>query len=224
MDLPIIWQDDAMLAVNKPSGLLALPDGYKAHLPHVRLLLEPSYGRVWIVHRLDRETSGVMVLARSAAAHRALNTQFEQHHVEKVYHAIVIGVPEWETLTVELPLRSNVGHRRRTAVDTARGKPSITHLRVLKSWRAFSLVEARPATGRTHQIRAHLAACGFPVAGDPLYGPPATPETASRFKRSMLHALSLSLAHPVSGEMLTLQAPYPEDFQSALEVLEREID
>ena len=217
MDLPVVWLDEALLAVNKPCGLLALPDGYDPHAPHLRSVLEPAYGRLWIVHRLDKETSGLVLLARSAAAHRALNTLFEQRQVEKVYHAVVVGIPPWQELTVDLPLRSNVGRRRRSAVDMRGGKTAQTHLHLLRSLGAFSLLEARPATGRTHQIRAHLAACGFPVAGDPLYGPG---DPGAVFPRLMLHALSLRLAHPLSGEPLALEAPYPDDFLSTLSNLE----
>ncbi len=218
MDLPVVWLDDAILAVNKPSGLLALPDGYDPTAPHLRSLLEPAYGRLWIVHRLDRETSGLVLLARSAAVHRALNTQFEQRQVEKTYHAVVIGLPPWQALTVDLPLRSSVGRRKRSAVDLQRGKPAQTQLYRLQDLGAFCLLEARPATGRTHQVRAHLAACGFPIAGDPLYGPGDAVQPT--FARLMLHALSLRLAHPLTGDPLSLVAPYPDDFQSTLSNLE----
>jgi 23S rRNA-/tRNA-specific pseudouridylate synthase len=120
----ILWQDNVLVVLNKPAGLLTLPDGYHPDLPHLRSVLEPHLGRLWIVHRLDRETSGVILLARSAAAHRALNNQFEQQRIEKRYHAIVRGAPQWEQHTVDLPLRANVGRRKRTAVDNLQGKPA----------------------------------------------------------------------------------------------------
>jgi len=221
MSLPVVWLDDALLVVNKPSGLLALPDGYDPSAPHLRSMLEPVYGRLWIVHRLDRETSGLVLLASSAAVHRTMNTQFEQRQVEKIYHAIVIGLPPWQALTVNQPLRINVGRRRRTAVDPLRGKPAETQLYRLQDLGAFSLVEARPTTGRTHQIRAHLAACGFPIAGDPLYGPGEAAQTP--FARLMLHALSLRLVHPFTGEPLALKAPYPDDFQTVMSRLEKHL-
>src|SRR5512138_2201442 len=107
MDLEIIHQDEAILVANKPAGLSTLPDGYDSSLPHVKSLLEQQFGRLWIVHRLDKDTSGVLLLARTAQAHRLLNQQFEQHQVLKVYHALVAGSPGWEEKTVDLPLRAN---------------------------------------------------------------------------------------------------------------------
>src|SRR5512136_1995664 len=118
--VPILYIDDVLLVINKPAGLPSLPDGYDPAAPHVRSLLEPYFGRIWIVHRLDRGTSGVLLLARSAEAHRALNTQFDQRQVRKTYHALIVGSPDWEVKTVDLPLRADVGHKHRTAVDPAR--------------------------------------------------------------------------------------------------------
>src|SRR5512136_520643 len=101
--VPILYIDDVLLVIDKPAGLPSLPDGYNPATPHVRSLLEPIFGRVWFVHRLDRDTSGVLLLARSAAAHRILNTQFDQRQVKKVYHALVYGSPDWVAKTVDLP-------------------------------------------------------------------------------------------------------------------------
>lgn len=221
----ILWQDEALVVLNKPAGLLTLPDGYDPQLPHLRALLEPHLGRLWIVHRLDRQTSGVILLARSASAHRMLNAQFEQQRVEKRYHAIVQGAPDWEYLTVDLPLRANVGRRGRTAVDEVTGKKASTSLKLLEHLDApglgtYSLVEASPHTGRTHQIRAHLAAIGLPVAGDPLYGP-RQPSLEGLFPRTALHAWQLTVSHPLSGEIHTWHAPYPQDFDAALQTLKQ---
>ena len=202
--LDILFCDETILVIDKPAGLHTLPDGYDPSLPHVRGLLEPEFGRLWIVHRLDRETSGVLVLARTAQAHRSLNTQFERHQTQKVYHALVMGGPDWQDTSVRLPLRINVGHRHRTAVDLGRGKPAVTHLRVLERYEQTTLVEAAPETGRTHQIRAHLAALGHPIVGDELYGGIPSPEGL------YLHARSLEITHPLTGERMKLTAENPK--------------
>jgi hypothetical protein len=133
MPMPVVtvlFCDDAVLVVNKPAGLLTLPDGYHPEAPHLKSVLEPLYGRLWIVHRLDRDTSGAIVLARSPGAHRSLNEQFAHHQVGKTYHALLVGEVNWEEKTIDLPLRIDVGHRHRTVVDLQRGKPATTHLRV----------------------------------------------------------------------------------------------
>ncbi len=210
----ILWADASLLVINKPAGLRSLPDGYDPARPHVRLLLEPQFGRLWMVHRLDKETSGVLLLARSAAAHRALNTLFERHQVRKWYHAIAAGTPDWQEQTVDLPLRPNGDRRHRTVVDPIHGKPAVTHLRLLQRFSSASLVEAQPETGRTHQIRSHLAASGLPILGDALYGGPTLPELPVDFLA--LHAFALELTHPESRQMMRFEAPYPLAFQSAI--------
>jgi RluA family pseudouridine synthase len=221
----LLHLDEHLLVLDKPSGLAVLPEGWDAAAPHVRSLLEPLYGPLWIVHRLDKETSGVLLLARSAQAHRDLNGQFEGRRVEKVYHALASGDPAWQEQAVSLPLRANVGRRHRTAVDPERGKPAETTLRVLERFGDASLVEAAPHTGRTHQIRVHLWALGHPVLGDPLYtllGAPDLPAKRSGalpLERLGLHALSLAIAHPLTGARVQFRAPYPPEFSAALEKL-----
>lgn len=217
--LPVLFIDETLLAIDKPAGLPSLPDGYNPAAPHVRSLLEPHYGRVWIVHRLDRGTSGVLLLARSAEAHRALNQQFDQRQVTKVYHALVNGSPDWKEKTVDLPLRIDVGHKHRTTIDSLRGKPAVTHLRVLERFAGYTLVEAVPETGRTHQIRAHLAVLGHPLVADELYGRSPAGDAPPVMPRLGLHARRLTITHPVLHSMLHFEAPYPEDFSQALEQL-----
>jgi RluA family pseudouridine synthase len=221
--IPILYVDDILLVINKPAGLPSLPDGYQAETPHVRSLVEPHFGRVWIVHRLDRGTSGVLLLARTAEAHRALNSQFDQRQVSKIYHALVRGSPGWDSKTVDLRLRVDVGHRHRTVVDARRGKPAVTHLRVLERFAAYTLVEASPETGRTHQVRAHLAAIGYPLAGDELYGGNPTGASNPILARLGLHAWQLTIEHPLQRTTLHFEAPYPEDFVQALERLQGEL-
>jgi RluA family pseudouridine synthase len=222
--IPILWDDDALLVVNKPAGLPTLPDGYDPAAPCLVRLLQERHGRLWVVHRLDRPTSGVLVLARHAAAHRALNLQFDRREVHKVYHALVVGAPAWEERTVDLPLCADGDRRHRTVVDRVRGKPASTHFRVLRRGAGCALVAAQPQTGRTHQIRAHLAALGQPLAGDELYGglsarllAPGSPEQPL-IGRPALHAWSLTLRHPVNSTEVICQAPYSADFAAALQL------
>ena len=213
----IIYKDEALLVIDKPAGLLSLPDGHDPAKPHLRSILEPDYGRLWIVHRLDRETSGVMVLARNEDAHRDLNNQFSERQVSKVYHALVLGNPGWDEKVVELPLRSNVGRRGRTMVDLKKGKDAITHYRVLERFDDVTKVEARPKTGRSHQIRVHLYSIGHPVLSDPLYGSGHRSAWAGRLA---LHAFSLDICYPQTGERVVFETPYPSDFATTIQNLQ----
>jgi len=208
----ILHEDAELIIVNKPAGMPVLPDGWEKDAPYLVKLLEERYGKLWVVHRLDKITSGVMVIARTAKAHRGLNMQFEQHEAQKVYHAIVSGEPEWDQHTARHPLRMDVGHSHRTVVDHSKGKPSETSFRVLERYSGFSLMEAVPATGRTHQVRVHAYALGFPLLGDMLYSAPETELIA----RPALHAQSLTFTHPATGERVTFTAAYPRDFAEAL--------
>jgi RluA family pseudouridine synthase len=209
----ILYQDEFLLAVNKPAGLPTLPDGYQRDAPCLIDLLNQQFDRVWVVHRLDRDTSGVIVFARTAEVHRALNIAFDSRQIHKVYHAIVIGTPEWDEHLIDLPLRPDGDRRHRTVIDRARGKPALTRVRVLERFAQHTLIEAQPETGRTHQIRVHLAALDLPLAGDGLYG---GKDAAALIQRSALHARSIEFTHPVTHEAVALAAPYPDDFASAL--------
>jgi RluA family pseudouridine synthase len=219
-ELAVIFSDEHIIVVNKPAGLPTLPDGYDKAAPHLAQALAPDFGKVWIAHRLDRGTSGVMVVARSAEAHRSLNMQFDGREVKKAYHALIAGEPPWEEYTVRFPLRTDGDRKHRTVIDHGKGKPAVTHLRVLERCGAHTLIEARPETGRTHQIRAHLAALRLPVLGDPLYGGAAA--TAGAFiDRTALHAFSLAFRHPSTKQALSFEAPYPPDFARALRTVRR---
>lgn len=212
--MDILYQNSHLLIVSKPAGLPVLPDGWEKDAPYLVKLLEEEYGKLWIVHRLDKTTSGVMVFARDAEAHRSLNRQFETHEAEKIYHAIVEGKPKWNEKTTKYPLRVNVGHKHRTVVDDKNGKPSETRFRVIKRYQDSALIEAKPMTGRTHQIRVHAYALGHPLLGDTLYGASETDVIA----RPALHAHSLAFAHPQTGEQLKFIAERPQDFATALKL------
>jgi RluA family pseudouridine synthase len=211
----ILFADEHILVINKPAGLPVLPDGWEKDAPYLVKMLEEQFDKIFIVHRLDKTTSGVMVFARTAEAHRALSMQFEGHEADKVYHAIVEGNPNWNEKVAKFPLRANVGKKHRTSVDDKRGKPSETRFRVLKRYQAWALVEAKPMTGRTHQVRVHAYALGHPLLGDVLYSASETDLIA----RPALHAYSLTITHPTTGERLTFKAEQPDDFVSALEHL-----
>jgi len=211
----IIYEDEYILVVDKPAGLPVLPDGWEKDAPYLVKTLEEEYGKIWIVHRLDKITSGVMVFARDAETHRTLNIQFEERQAEKVYHAIVEGTPQWNEKIAKHPLRINVGHKHRTGVSDKYGKPSETRFKVIKRYQEAALIEARPVTGRTHQIRVHAYALGHPLLGDILYGASETHLIA----RPALHAHSLTFTHPQRGERQTFSAERPQDFVETLELL-----
>src|SRR5688572_4319191 len=211
----ILHEDEHLLVLDKPAGLPVLPDGWEKDAPYLVRMLEDEYGKIWIVHRLDKITSGVIVFARAAETHRALNIQFENHEAQKTYHAIVEGNPKWEEKVAKHPLRANVGHKHRSMVDDKHGKPSETRFRVIKRFPEAALVEAKPMTGRTHQIRVHAYALGHPLVEDFLYGA----KDMYGLSRPMLHAKSLSFIHPATKERVKFSAPHPTDFEDALKIV-----
>jgi RluA family pseudouridine synthase len=213
--MKIIHEDQYLIVVDKPAGLSVLPDGWEKDSDYLVKSLEEQYGKIFIVHRLDKITSGVMVFALDVETHRALNTQFENHEAQKTYHAIIEGNPKWEEKVANFALRSNVGHKHRTMVDDKNGKPSETRFRVIKRLEEAALVEAKPMTGRTHQIRVHAYALGYPLVEDFLYGA----RDQYGLPRPMLHAQSLSFIHPKTNEKVKFSAPHPPDFEEALERL-----
>ena len=224
MTLSIIYSDKELLIVNKPPGIATVPGGWEKDAPNLVELLEADLGRVWIVHRLDKITSGAIVFARTAEAHRTLSLLFESRSVTKTYHTIVCGAPRWNEHTARHPLRINVGHGHRTVVDHVKGKPAKTRFHVLERFavpapdRGYALLEAMPATGRTHQIRAHLAALGFPILADSLYGAPLVGQDSILSPhRPALHAYSLEFEF--NGTPFSFTAPYPDDFAQALQKL-----
>lgn len=210
-----IYVDQMVLVINKPAGLPVLPDGWDKDAPYLLGLLEGGFGKIWVVHRLDKITSGVMVFARTAEAHRALNQQFERHEIQKLYHALCNGEPNWNEHFARHPLRIDVGHSHRSVANNSRGIKAETRFQVIERFGWASLLEAVPGTGRTHQIRVHAYALGFPLLGDTLYSAPKT----DLISRPALHARSLTIVHPGSGDRLTYTAAYPDDFSAALKAL-----
>ena len=201
-----LYTDTNILVVNKPAGLATVPGSWEVDSASLVKDLETDYGRLWVVHRLDKVTSGLVVFARNPEAHRLLSMQFEHHQTHKLYHAIVLGVPAWDDHIARHPLRVNVGHSHRTIVDNAKGKPSETAFHVLERFNGHTLLSAAPATGRTHQVRVHAYALGFPILGDSLYSAPETGLIA----RPALHAYSLDFTF--EDKPFDFTAPYPPDF------------
>jgi 23S rRNA pseudouridine1911/1915/1917 synthase len=230
-----IHEDDQLLVLNKPAGLVVHPGAGVRSGTLVHALL--ARGERWstiggeerpgIVHRLDRGTSGAMVVARNDAAHRHLAAQFKNRKVSKLYLALVWGEVEPERFTVDAALGRDRRARRRMSTRTAKPRSALTEFRVIRRFSGFTLVEARPLTGRTHQIRAHLKNVGHPLVGDAEYGGErwrSLPEGELRermrgFKRLALHASSLAFEHPSLGRRETYEAPLPREFRDLLEAI-----
>ena len=227
IELTIVYQDAHVLVIDKPVGLVVHPGAGNPHGTLLNALLhhDPKLAelpRAGIVHRLDKDTSGLMVVARTLPASTALVEMLSRHAVERQYEAVVLG-----TLvaggTVDAPIGRHMGDRLRQAVrDEEDGKRAVTHYRLRERFRAHSVVQCNLETGRTHQIRVHMAHIHHPLVGDPLYGGGlklprrATPElvTALRgFRRQALHAERLAFVHPVSGEAMSFEAPRPDDME-----------
>jgi RluA family pseudouridine synthase len=225
----ILEADDAIIAVNKPAGLRVIPDGYDPSLPYLAGLVQDLMGKVWVVHRLDKETTGVVLFARNAEVHRALNQQFQQRAVKKEYRCLVLGVPEWKTMTISLPLKVDGDRGHRTVVHHQDGKAAETEVQVLQIFEEISYVAALPRTGYTHQIRTHLSAVGFPLLQDPLYKSrlPLSPAQVNALRmtpslpiqRTALHAFQISFTHPLTSQFSSIQAQEPEDFRATIDLL-----
>ncbi|KAA1188340.1 23S rRNA pseudouridine(1911/1915/1917) synthase RluD [Pseudohalioglobus sediminis] len=235
IDLDILYEDEHILVLNKPAGLVVHPaaghaDGtlvnaLLAHAPQMAQL--PRGG---IVHRLDMETSGIMVAAKSLLAHHDLVAQLQARTVKRQYTAVCIGVMTGGG-TVDEPIGRHPRQRKKMAVLAAGGKPAITHYRVIRRFGHHTCISVSLETGRTHQIRVHMAHRHYPLVGDPVYGGrPRIPKGASdelvtalrQFPRQALHAQALGLFHPESGEAMEFECPLPADMQQLLATLERE--
>ena len=219
--ITLLAEDDDLLAVAKPAGMVAHPayrhpDGTLADFVFA-YAARCGYSRPWLLHQLDRETSGVVLFARSERARRALVRQFEQRRVVKRYLAVVVGALPDEG-EISAPLRRDPADRRRVIVAEA-GKPTHTRYRVLAASDGFALALVEPLTGRTHQIRAHLAHRGAPLAGDALYGGASEATLAAGIGRALLHAWELRFRHPATSATAAICAPIPSDMRAALSTL-----
>jgi 23S rRNA pseudouridine1911/1915/1917 synthase len=223
LPLDIVFQDAAILVINKPAGLVAHPGSgnWSGTLMNALLHHDPGLKevpRAGIVHRLDKDTSGLLVVARTLAAQTALVRQLQARSVKREYLAVALGAVAKEG-SVNAPIARHPVSRVKMAV-VPEGKPAITHYQVIRAFRGATLLTCRLETGRTHQIRVHMAHLGHPLLGDPVYGRGVV-SGLPPFPRQALHAARLGLIHPVSGEAMTWDAPLPEDMQGLLDELER---
>ncbi|APF33668.1 RNA pseudouridine synthase [Microbacterium arborescens] len=225
-DLGIVYDDDDIVVVDKPAGVAAHPSlgwdgptvlGALAAAGY-RIATTGAAERQGVVHRLDVGTSGLMVVAKSERAYIALKRAFKEREVEKIYHAVVQGHPDPLAGTIDAPIGRHPSHSWKFAVTPA-GKDSVTHYETLEAFPGASLLEIHLETGRTHQIRVHMAAHRHPCVGDPLYGGDPTLSARLGLTRQWLHAHRLAFDHPVSGEWSTFTSPYPADLARALETL-----
>jgi len=235
IDLDIVHEDGSILVLNKPAGLVVHPAAGHADGTLVNALLAHApelaqLPRAGIVHRLDMETSGIMVVARSLTAHHHLVAQLQARTVKREYCAVCIGAMTGGG-TVDAPMGRHPRQRKKMAVLAFGGKPAITHYRVTRRFGHHTRITVNLETGRTHQIRVHMAHRHYPLVGDPLYGGrPRIPKAASAeliealrgFPRQALHAQALGLIHPESGEEMRFECPLPADILALLDVLERE--
>ncbi len=225
-ELGIVHDDDDIVVVDKPTGVAAHPSlGWEG--PTVvgalaaagfRVATSGAPERQGVVHRLDVGTSGLMVVAKTESAYTALKHAFKDRTVEKIYHTVVQGHPDPLAGTIDAPIGRHPHHQWKFAV-TPDGKPSVTHYETLEAFPGASLLEIHLETGRTHQIRVHMAAHRHPCVGDPLYGADPTMSARLGLSRQWLHAHQLAFAHPATGEWVQFTSPYPDDFQHALRLL-----
>ncbi len=206
----VLYQDEDMLVLNKPSGLLSVPGKALEHKDSLQLRVQLVYPTATIVHRLDMATSGLMVMALNMDAHRAISKAFELRQTSKSYLARVYGRLQQTAGSIELPLICDWPNRPKQMVDHERGKHALTHYHCLESNDKESLVELTPVTGRSHQLRVHMLSVGHPILGDRLY---AHDEALGAASRLQLHAKSLSFAHPSTDQPMHFKCPAPFSFK-----------
>lgn len=232
----ILYEDSDLLLVNKPAGLLTIPDRYSNNKPSLIKLLTQKYGEVLVVHRLDRDTSGVICFARNKTAHQQLSLQFEQREVQKFYHALVEGQPIQEAGTIEKPIASSPNKPGKMVVHK-NGKPALSTYKVLEKFRGYSWLEVQIHTGRTHQIRVHLQSIGYPLVVDETYGNRSglylsaikqrkfrlgkDQEERPILHRVPLHASRLVITQPSTQSRLETVAPFPKDLKAILNQLRK---
>lgn len=226
MDLDILYEDSDIILINKPKGMVVHPaaghysgtlvNGLMAHckdeLSGINGVMRPG-----IVHRIDMDTTGVLIVCKNDKAHNAIADQLKVHSITRKYYAIVHGVLKEDTGTVNAPIGRHPVDRKKMSINEKNGKEAVTHYRVLRRFRRFTFVECQLETGRTHQIRVHMASIGHPLLGDQVYGPAKVP--FSGLQGQTLHAGVLGIIHPSTGEYMEFTAPLPDYFEAVLKKL-----
>lgn len=232
----IIFEDDHIIVASKPAQLLSIPDRFDATKPSLSAELTQIYGKIFIVHRLDRETSGIIVFAKTEEAHRHLSLQFENHETQKIYLALLDGVMHQDEGSIDRPIAEHPTIPGKMTI-AKKGKESLTLFKVIERFKHFTLIEADIRTGRTHQIRVHFQSLGYPLAVDVLYGRrdalfgrdiknkfkvgKFTEEELPLMKRTTLHAFKLTFKHPLSNETVSFESELPKDFRALLNQLRK---
>lgn len=234
--LDIIYEDDYIIVINKVAGMLTIPDRYSPDKVNLQQLLLKKYEQIFIVHRLDKETSGIILFAKTTEAHKKFSSLFTNRAIRKFYLTVVDGQPYEDAATIDKPIAPTPNHLDRMRIDK-RGKESITRYKVLHRFKEFSLLEVEILTGRTHQIRVHLESEGIPLASDPLYSRrqalyaadikgrkfrgKENKEIRPLISRSILHAWRLEFDHPIKKEAITVEASVPKDIRAVINQLKK---
>ena len=238
--LYVLHEDEDIIVINKPAGMVVhpAPGNYTGTLVNALLYHCPSLtgiggvARPGIVHRLDKGTSGVLVVAKNDFTHQTLSSQFKKHSIFRLYHCLVYGTMESDQGIVAFPIGRDISHRKKMSVRTKKGRESVTNWKVLSRYRDFSWLEIRPQTGRTHQIRVHLSSIDHPVVGDPVYGgvrrlvnlkDESFKTQIKKLNRPILHASVLGFHHPRTKGYIEFTSPLPPEIQEILDALEERV-
>lgn len=222
--LDIIYEDDDIMVINKKSGMVVHPGNGNTHSTLVNALVNYTNNlsdingeiRPGIVHRIDKDTSGIMLVAKTNKAHQILSDALSRHEINREYIALVKGEFPSDTATIDAPIGRDKYNRKRMAVTSINSKKAITHLRVIERFKGFTLIRLQLETGRTHQIRVHMAYTGYPIYNDPVY----TNDSCTEFGQ-FLHSASIDFKHPITNEVLHFEAPLPHEFEDFLGGLEK---
>jgi len=232
----VVYSDEAVVVVNKPPQFLSIPDRYRPTIPNVLHFLKEKYGEAYTTHRIDKETSGVMVFAKTKEAHKSLNQQFQDRTTHKIYWAIVEGIPFEDEGEIDKPIGKHPS-KGGLMVISPKGKPSTTLYKVVQKYKNCCLVEANILTGRTHQVRVHLKSLGHPIIVDSFYGRKEAfylsefkkgkmhlqkyEEERPLMSRTCLHARRLEFDHPDTGARMSFEAEVPKDFKAVMNQLSK---